>query len=204
VSVGRVGDTVTVEVAAGTPQAGRELLKTGQTTSYRTGDDGDLEEGRAVDFFTLDYTNPFGNTNRFTDELGGSTYANDIVIDWGTYNNVTGKVLGYYLGSLDVNRIFNAAIDWGVALSIGTFTSNWKLFNRKELDNIIWDGGTSQADNLNYSPFNIGAINISTSTNYSTTVVYRATNGVITAGSKTTGFRTIATRTFTVTGTTLT
>jgi hypothetical protein len=113
-------------------------------------------------------------------------------------------VLGYYIGSLGVNRIFDAAIDWGVALSIGTFTSNWKLLNRKELDNIIWDGGTSQSDNLNYSPFNIGTINISTSTNYSTTVVYRATNGVITAGAKTTGFRTIATRTFTVTGTTLT
>jgi hypothetical protein len=39
-----------------------KLMKTGQTTSYRTGDDGDLEVGRNVDFFTLAENNPFGNT----------------------------------------------------------------------------------------------------------------------------------------------
>jgi hypothetical protein len=62
------------------------LMKTGQTTSYRTGDDGDLEAGRDTDFFTLDAA-PLHNdgsatlnttTNRFTDTLGGSTYADDI------------------------------------------------------------------------------------------------------------------------------
>ena len=53
---------------------------------------GDLEAGRATDFFTLATNNPFGNTNRFTDELGGSTYANNIVIDWSTYDVTLGKV----------------------------------------------------------------------------------------------------------------
>jgi hypothetical protein len=36
------------------------LMKTGQTTSYRTGDDGDLEAGRDTDFLTLDA--PFNYT----------------------------------------------------------------------------------------------------------------------------------------------
>ena len=63
---GKLSSTVDVTVAA---PAGATLMKTGQTTSYRTGDDGDLEAGRATDFFTLASNNPFGNTNRFTDEL---------------------------------------------------------------------------------------------------------------------------------------
>jgi hypothetical protein len=177
-------------------------MKTGQTTSYRTGDDGDLEAGRATSFTVLASNNPFGNTNRFTDELGGQTYTNNIVIDWSTYNG--SNVLGYYIGSLGVNRVFDAAIDWGLNLSVGLFTSGWRLLNRKELDNILWDGGISIADNLNYNPFNIGTINIGTSTNYSTTWINRATTGGVVTTSKTTALRTIAVRTFTVTGTTLT
>jgi hypothetical protein len=96
-SVTIVGNTVTIDVPDSNPApVGATLMKTGQTTSYRTGDDGDLEEGRATDFFTLATNNPFGNTNRFTDELGGSTYTNNIVIDWSTYDNIGGTVLGYY------------------------------------------------------------------------------------------------------------
>jgi len=64
---------------------GATLMKTGQTTSYRTGDDGDLEAGRETNFTTLRRRNPFANLNRFTDELGGQTYTNNIVIDWSTY-----------------------------------------------------------------------------------------------------------------------
>jgi hypothetical protein len=184
------------------PPVGATLMKTGQTTSYRTGDDGDLEAGRATSFTVLASNNPFGNTNRFTNELGGQTYTNNIVIDWSTYNG--SNVLGYYIGSLGVNRVFDAAIDWGLNLSVGLFTSGWRLLNRKELDNILWDGGISIADNLNYNPFNIGTINIGTSTNYSTTWINRATTGGVVTTSKTTALRTIAVRTFTVTGTTLT
>jgi hypothetical protein len=40
-------------VAAAVSRSTAKLMKTGQTTSYRTGDDGDLEVGRNVDFFTL-------------------------------------------------------------------------------------------------------------------------------------------------------
>jgi hypothetical protein len=33
-------------------------------------------------------------TSRFTDELGGQTYTNDIVLDWSTWNGST--LLGWY------------------------------------------------------------------------------------------------------------
>ena len=84
---------IKAQAAGGGGSVGATIMKTGQTVSYRTGDDGDIEAGRATDFLTLASNNPFGNTNRFTDELGGQTYTNNIVIDWSTYNGT--DVLGY-------------------------------------------------------------------------------------------------------------
>ena len=122
-SVSIVGNTVTIDVPDSYPApVGATLMRTGSLTSYRTGDDADTRnEGRATDFFTLATNNPFGNTNRFTDELGGSTYTNNIVIDWSTYDNIGGTVLGYYLGDTSF-RTWNDYIDWAIALSVGTFT----------------------------------------------------------------------------------
>jgi hypothetical protein len=86
-SVSLLGNTLTIAVpSGGVAPVGATLMKTGQTTSYRTGDDGDIEAGRAASFLTLGTNNPFGNTNRFTDELGGSTYTNKIAIDWCCYD----------------------------------------------------------------------------------------------------------------------
>jgi hypothetical protein len=117
-----IGNTVTIEVPAATPApVGATLMKTGQTTSYRTGDDGDIEAGRATDFFTLASNNPFGNTLRFTGLIGGGydgvdfrdengnivtgttiqkmdgAFPDYIMLDWSTYNGV--NVLGYYANS---------------------------------------------------------------------------------------------------------
>ena len=128
---------------------GSVLMKTGQVTSYRTGDDGAFQAGRAVDFFTLENAGPFG-TKRFTDELGGQTYANNIVIDWSTYDVTLGKVLGYY-------RVSQSALDWNDAIdsslshTVGTFTSGWRLPNKNELNNIA---NVETARALSYSPFN--------------------------------------------------
>jgi hypothetical protein len=44
------------------PPKGLMPLKSGQTTSYATNDDGDLQRGRLVDFNTLPYNNGFGTT----------------------------------------------------------------------------------------------------------------------------------------------
>ena len=109
-------------------------LKTAQTVSYATGDDGDIQAGRDVDFFTLPSNNPFGNDDRFTDELGGTTYANDIVIDWSTYDGA--EVLGYYRITQGAN-VWNDAVANALVLSIGTFTSGWRLVNMREMQNLM-------------------------------------------------------------------
>lgn len=132
---------------SGGGSVGATLTKTGQTTSYRTGDDGDLEAGRATSFTILASNNPFGNTNRFTDELGGTTYANNWVIDWSTYNGT--NVLGYY--RVVQSGVWNTAVDNSLG-TFGTF-SGCRLTNIFELMNITkWEASTHA---FNYAPFNI-------------------------------------------------
>ena len=181
-----------------------KLMKTGQTTSYRTGDDGDLEAGRNTSFTVLAENNPFGNTNRFTDELGGQTYTNNIVIDWSAYDGST--VLGWRRTENGVNINWNNAIDGAFALSISTFTTGWRLPNIQELFSItIWNA----TYRFNYAPFNIdNTLNFWTSTT-DPTLTTRAiqmtnTNYInIAVKTSTTAARYIPCRTFTVTGTTL-
>ena len=114
---------------------GAIVPKTGQIVSYATGDDGGLQAGRATDFFTLAVNNPFGNTNRFTDYLGGQSYSIGVLIDWSTYDGNT--VLGYS-GAIGTN----AYITWTDAITLannhseGTFTSGWRLPNFREFVNV--------------------------------------------------------------------
>ena len=190
------------KIACPEPPVGATLMKTGQTTSYRTGDDGDIEAGRDVDFFTLSALNPFGNTNRFTDELGLQTYANDIVIDWSTYNGT--NVLGYYRVSLGLFN-WDGAIDNSLSHSVGTYTTGWRLINVKELFNIVQQGNSQL---LQYSPFNLSSTSLWTSTHRNSGSVYRfgSANGdpLLATATLTTLLHTFPVRTFTVTGTTLT
>lgn len=185
--------------------AGAQLLKTGQTTSYATGDDGDIEAGRSVNFFTLAANNPFGNTNRFTALDGSQIYTNDIFIDWSTYDGST--VLGYYRGDL-ANRTWFAAITFANSLNVAGY-SNWRLTNRNELLNLC-------RYEINQTVFNYAPLSISVATTYWTsTVVTTITNNAYTVSSGTgtardsvnrtdsTVGRAIFCRNFTVTGTTL-
>lgn len=175
-----------------------KLMKTGQTTSYRTGDDGDLEAGRNVSFTVLAENNVFGNTNRFTDELGGQTYTKNIVIDWSTYDGST--VFGFR--RTEVSGTFNSGIDACLALSIAPFTTGWRMANIKEIMNLA---NYSLTAVFSYSPFNFPA-GILTSTTYSSNTPFRhnmLSTGDITNTLKTGSGNNIACRTFTVTGTTL-
>lgn len=182
------------------------LLKTGQTTAYATSDDGDLQEGRSGNITTLPHNNPYGNTTRFLDETGGATFTNGIIIDWSTWDQVTGKVLGY-----NKNRIASAVWATAVAncasVSIGSFTSGWRIANIRELLNIVrhtqypgyW---------MDYAPFNIPTANYySGSTQpYFPTQAFGvwASYSPVYYFDKSTSCFSIAVRTFTVTGTTLT
>jgi hypothetical protein len=189
------------------PPVGATLMKTGQTTSYRTGDDGDLEAGRATSFTTLARINPFSNLNRFTSELGTQTYTNNIVIDWSTYNGST--VLGISRLAIATGNTWNQAVDNSLSYSVGSFTSGWRLINMKEIFNLL-NYGNSEANLLNYSPLNLsstGRIYWSANTLSSATTSAYTFNNV---GNTSTMVKThspnmtyIRVRTFTVTGTTL-
>lgn len=188
---------------SGAAPIGATLLKTGQITSYRTGDDGDIEAGRSVDFTTLPGNNPFGNVNRFTDELGGQTYTNNIVIDWSTYDGST--VLGYRRTLTSVAN-WNDAVDGALSVSIGSFTSGWRLCNPHEYLNIYnFESATSR---LNYAPFNIStsfeAWTSSTYKQVTTNAYYVSYTGIMSISAKTNPAVYIPCRTFTVSGTTLT
>jgi hypothetical protein len=204
-----VGNTVEV-VLPDCPSVpvGATLMKTGQTTSYRTGDDGDFEAGRATSFTVLASNNPFGNTNRFTDELGGQTYTKNIVIDWSTYNG--SNVLGYKRTLRTPGINWDNAIDESISLSFGGFTTGWRMANVKEIQN-IYNYGVNYTTPLNYSPFNLSTNTLllwtSTTPNGQTTgAFYFTNNGGMTFGVKTfaTNITYISCRTFTVNGTTLT
>jgi hypothetical protein len=183
---------------------GATLLKTGQTTSYATGDDGDIEAGRLTSFLVLPSNNPFGNTNRFTSTTGNQTYTNQIYIDWSTYNNST--VLGYYRLNSALSHTWTQAVAWGLGLSTGGFTSGWRLPNINELMNLM---NFSLAQNLNYSPISLTGLSqfSSTTSPRVTTNAYEVianSDTPIFERSKVSARNTIfAVRTFTVTGTTL-
>jgi hypothetical protein len=147
----------------------------------------------------------FGNTDRFTDELGGSTYTDNIVIDWSTYDGAT--VLGWRRTTNGVNINWNDAIDNALLVSIGTFTTGWRLPNIYELYSIII---MASLRGLNYAPFNNNSNDIywsSTTSHPATTSAYHIANATKVSSasvkSVTSGFRYIPCRTFTVTGTTL-
>lgn len=197
-------------VAPAVSRSTAQLMKTGQTTSYATGSDGDLERGRNVSFTVLAENNPFGNTNRFTDELGTQTYTNNIVIDWSTYNG--SNVLGWYRVPNASDVAWGTAITSALAFSIGTFTTGWRLPNWAEYFSIInWELPGSGSLPFSYSPFNIGNLRFwsSTTDRVTTTQAYCIqsnlyNNAFATSVAKSSVFcRWIAVRNFTVTGTTL-
>jgi uncharacterized protein DUF1566 len=137
-------------------------LQTGQTTSYATGDDGNLQHGRLTDFFTLKTNNIFGNTHRFTDENGNQTYPSSYVID-----HATG--LGWCT-TLQTAANWATAVTPTLSLTVGSNTYNdFKLPNANEVLAIT---NYNQVC-LNYVPFNLNPVTSaqvwSSTTNYSST-----------------------------------
>lgn len=179
-SVTQVGNDFQVvlpDASVPTTRSTATLMKTGQTTSYRTGDDGDIEAGRETSFLVLDTAPTHNNgsatlnttTNRFTDELGGQTYTNNIVLDWSTWNGST--ILGYYRLINGADVTWNTAIDSALAFTIGSFTIGWRLPNKGEIENIF---DYELSFGLSYAPFSMPNNSIWTSTTYkaSTTLAY--------------------------------
>lgn len=131
--------------------------KDGQTTSYITGDAGAQEIGAGVAFLTLDSANYFGNTDRYTDELGGQTYTKNYVCDWSQENQVAGTVRVWY------RTPTSAVISTALAAAPYTLSglSGWYIPNYKQLADI--ERAEDPAQMLNYAPFNIATGSIATS-----------------------------------------
>ena len=131
------------------PSVGFTLMKTGQTVSYNTGDDGATQRGRLTSFLVLSSNNPFGNTNRFTNKTGGSTYSTKVTYDWSTYDGTT--VLAYYFGDMTSARNLATQLTQYSSSKIDGL-DNWYLANFLEMTNImrasLWSNYM-----LNYAPF---------------------------------------------------
>jgi hypothetical protein len=193
--------TLNIDTSSFIP-CGAELIKTGQTTSFRTGDDGDFEAGRKTSITQMLVNNPFGNTNRFTDELGGQTYTKKWVVDWSTFDGT--YVLGYYTNVLGPYN-WNGCIDNSLGVH-GTF-NKCRLINARELMNIARFDEVNGC--LNYAPFNLPTTYYGTSTTQSdntgnSVYLYAAANPIMNAWDKTiTANRAIPVRNFKVNGTNL-
>jgi putative lipoic acid-binding regulatory protein len=129
--------------------------KTGQTTSYAANDDGARQQGAGAAFGTLSENNPFGNTNRFTDTLGGQTYANDIVVDWAGADYVGKTVPMWYRVVLGGG----GGVNWATAIGGQPFTfsgyNDWYIPNVGQGAEIC-NYGLAVA--TNYAPFNISVL----------------------------------------------
>jgi len=132
---------------------------TGQEEIYLTGDDAWVETNiftAAVrlanglkpknwlavgSFTTLINNNAFGNLNRFTDTLGGQSYANSIIVD-----NYTG--LSWI--ELNTGQNWNTSIDDALALS--NDYDDWFLPDRNKIQSIHNNQATGSG--YDYAPFN--------------------------------------------------
>jgi len=89
------------------------VWKTGQTASYATGDDGDLEKG------------VFWPVPRFTDHDNGTVTDNLTGLMWSKNANLAGGT-----------KTWQGALDYVKTLNTGSY-SDWRLPNRKELFSLI-------------------------------------------------------------------
>jgi len=156
-----VGNKITV-TTGGVPCNSLKPTKTGQTTSYATGDDGDIEFGRDDSFSVLSWTNPAGDTNRFTDTLGTQIYVNNIVIDWTTYDVANDEVTGYLIYDTGRLQTTPSSFSWNGWLADAPYTSAdglWSGFQMVNWNQLMSLLNQSNPSLLDYPPFNYVFIN---------------------------------------------
>jgi hypothetical protein len=201
------GNTITILDAVVGGSKGLMPLKTGQTTSYASNDDGATQRGRLTDFNTIPYLNPYGGNFRFTDELGGQTFTNNIVIDWSTWDGGS-SVNGYCFSGYSNETANQNWYDWMLnsPYTCSTF-GDWYLVNFQEMASLL---NMNETYGLNGYPFNIVTSNTNrmyTSTTYSlntTSALFKQHSfSYISPASKGNAYRAMLIRTFTISGTTL-
>jgi len=123
-------DTAAWGVQTGTLAAGGGLLKTGQITSYRTGDDGTYQKGTA---------------KSYTDNGDGTITDNVTGLMWAKDGNGAGCNNGATL-------TWNAAIDWAEGLTFATH-SDWRLPNAVEIMTLMVEDAGQGAPYINTTYF---------------------------------------------------
>jgi hypothetical protein len=201
------GNTITILDAVVGGSKGLMPLKTGQTTSYASNDDGATQRGRLTDFNTIPYLNPYGDNFRFTDELGGQTFTNNIVIDWSTWDGGS-SVNGYCFNLYSSQTGTQSWDDWMLnsPYTCSTF-ADWYLVNFQEMASLL---NMNETLGLNGYPFNIVTSpnnRMYTSTTYSVNtnqaLFKQHSFSYISHVNKTTAYRAMLVRIFTISGTTL-
>ena len=127
-------------------------LPTGQTTVYRIGDDADIEatifapvrvanslkvKNSLVDYETLGNNSSFGNTVRFSDDLGTEIFSSSLMID-----NYTGLMWYRNFFAVDSGG-FDSIIDAALASTQGGF-SDWFLPSTSQQISIMDNGNPSK------------------------------------------------------------
>jgi hypothetical protein len=136
-------------------------IKTGRTTSISAGDDGDLERGRGgANVLTLADNNPYGNTTRFLDPLGGTTFAAGVAIDWAFADYKNEIVIGWEI-ALQPSATLPTHITNSATFTLDGKTG-WLVPNLKELCSIR---GGDNAGGCNYAPFNTAGAGLSCTSN---------------------------------------
>lgn len=152
--------------------------KTG-SPSFLSGDDGDTKSGRLVDFYTLDFTNPYGNTVRVTNDKGGPHNDNsdgstpDYVVDNATK-------LGYRL-SWDISRTMTGHLAHAGTMTLGTY-SGFRVVNYNEHSPIVDASGVnwwSQPDQSIWPPAPSGTAYINKPIDSITVVRFFRNTGII-------------------------
>jgi VCBS repeat-containing protein len=117
-----------------------------------TGDSTDLAATnyRGASWLVLNNNNPFGNTNRFTDDLGTQLYVSGVAIDWQSFDRDNSKVLGWYLTP---ESGAYATIIGGEPFTKASL-SGWYMPTIQELFTLLYFGNTTIGHCLNYAPFN--------------------------------------------------
>ena len=216
VPISVIGSVIKVDIPVTVLPIGATLMKTGATVSVATGDDGDLQNGRPDNFLTLpsapvhlDGSVTMNTTTfRFTDTLGGQTYANNIFLDWSTWNGT--NLNGYYFSPDTLGYcIWSVFISNCNSFSTVDFPSGWYAPNAMEMFSLV-NQGSNQA--LNYAPFNwnIGyQFWTSTSSSNAPNPITGSAKAIVSVrqsleqSSKSSNYYFIPCRKFTVTGTTL-
>ncbi len=101
-------------------------------------------------FITLKENNAFGNTNRFTDSLGGQDYATTYIID-----HLTGLAWENVLHNNASPDTWAGFLAEANALTSLTF-SDWRMATLSEILTIFINHGNG-TEGLNYAPFNQGS-----------------------------------------------